>query len=104
MFAVSIVMCIAGVALGLAFRLATALRLSAPLLYALVVAFFFPNWAHENQTLSMLILYALLGLCVLSWGISLIRKIQDRQHRRAYERLETEMLIDELKRKQGIAD
>ncbi|PWM29331.1 MAG: hypothetical protein DBX40_00240 [Clostridiales bacterium] len=104
MFAISIAVCIVGVVLGLIFRLVAMLRLSVPLLYALVVGFFFPVWANTHQALSMSILYGLLGLCVLSWILTLIRKIRCYRMQREYERIEEERLLAELLRKQGIAD
>lgn len=103
MFGISIVICIAGVVIGLIFRFAAVLRLGLPLLYALVVGFFFPVWANTHQALSMGILYGLLALTALSWVVSLIRKIREIRAERAYERIEEEMLLEELKHKQGIA-
>ena len=93
-----------GIVAGILFRLAAILRLGVPLLYTLVMAFIFPLWAHEHQALSMAILYALLALCALSWIVTIIRKICDRRAERACERLEAEMIIEQLKAKQGIAE
>ena len=103
MFLISIGICVAVVFAGLLFRLAALLRLGIPLLYTLAMAFVFPMWAHEHQALSMGILYVLLTLCAFSWLASLIRRLSSYRAERACERMEAEMLIEELKRKQGIA-
>ena len=103
-FGISIAICVLGIVVGLIFRFAAILRLMLPLLYALVVGFFFPVWANTHQALSMGILYVLLGLCAISWVITLIRKIREKRAERAYERIEEEMLLEELKRWQGITE
>ncbi len=103
MFGISAVICIAGIVIGLIFRFAAVARLSVPLLYILIVSFFFPLWAHEHQALAMGILHALLTLCILSWIITLIRKLRELRSRRAYERMEAEAALEELKGRQGIA-
>ena len=98
-----LIICFAGFFIGLAFRLAAMTRLGIPLLYTIVLAFIFPSWAHEHQELSMWILYGLLALVAISWIVSLVKKIRQHKIRRDYERLETEMMIEQLKIKQGIA-
>ena len=62
------------------FRLASALRLTVPLLYALVVPTLFSGWYHSHQALAEGLWWALLGLSLLSWAASLPRKLG--RHRR----------------------
>ena len=101
MYMILILSCVALFLIGILFRIAGTLRLSVPLLYALVVAFFFPGWSTRNPVLSMGILYGLIGLCVLSWIVSLIRKIRERCAERALEEREARAIIETIKRKQG---
>lgn len=63
--------------LSLIFRIAGKLRLGVPLLYVLIVSVGFPGWASKNELLANGILGVLLGLVLISWGVTLIRKIQD---------------------------
>lgn len=58
------------------FRLASALRLSIPLAYALIVPTIFHEWFYAHQALAEGIWYAMLVLTAISWGITLIRKIR----------------------------
>ena len=53
------------------FRLASALRLTIPLLYALTVPTLFSGWYHMAEGLW----WALLGLSLLSWAASLLRNL-----------------------------
>ena len=62
--------------LSIVFRLAAVFRLTIPLLYALVVPTVFHEWYYANQTLANVIWYALLAVVVLSWVVSLIRKVR----------------------------
>ncbi|HJD24368.1 MAG TPA: hypothetical protein H9694_09565 [Firmicutes bacterium] len=63
--------------LSLIFRIAGKLRLGIPLLYVLVVSFGFPGWASKNELLANGILGVLLGIVLISWVVTLIRKIRD---------------------------
>ena len=102
MYMILILSCVALFLIGILFRIAGTLRLSVPLLYALVVAFFFPGWSTRNPVLSMGILYGLIGLCVLSWTVSLIRKVREHRSERALEECEARAIIETIKRKQGL--
>lgn len=102
MFMILIVSCAVVFLIGILFRIAGTLRLSIPLLYALVVAFFFPGWSTRNPELSMGILYGLIALCVLSWIVSLIRKIREHRAQKELEQWETRAVIEAIKRKQGM--
>ena len=62
--------------LSIVFRLAAVFRLTIPLLYALVVPTVFHEWYYANQTLANVIWYVLLAAVVLSWVVSLVRKVR----------------------------
>ncbi len=61
--------------LSIVFRLAAVFRLTIPLVYALIVPTIFHEWYYANQTLANVIWYALLAVVVLSWVVSLVRKV-----------------------------
>ena len=61
-------------------RIASALRLTIPLLYALVVPTLLHGWYYSHQALAEGLWWALLGLSLLSWAGTLARRL--RQHRR----------------------
>jgi hypothetical protein len=67
--------------LSLAFKVAGKLRLSIPLFYflAAVISTFFTDWTSKNEQLVLLGLYLLIGLVVISWIYSLIKKIREKQ-------------------------
>ena len=62
--------------LSIVFRLAAVFRLTIPLVYALIVPTVFHEWYYANQTLANVIWYALLAVVVLSWVVSLVRKVR----------------------------
>ena len=101
MYLIMIVSCGVVFLIGILFRIAGALRLSVPLLYALIVAFFFPGWSTRNPELSMGILYGLVALFIFSWIVSLIRKIREHRIQREMEDREARAILEALKRKQG---
>ena len=101
-FMISIVLCAFVFVVGILFRVAGALRMSVPLLYCFFVAFFMPGWSTRNPKLSMGILYGLIALCVLSWVITLIRKIGEYRAQKEIEQWEAEAALEQLKRKQGL--
>ena len=51
------------------------LRLTLPLLYALFVPTLFSGWFYRHYTLANVIWYVLIALGLISWLISLVRKI-----------------------------
>ena len=102
MFMISIVLCALVFVVGILFRVAGALRLSVPMMYCFIVAFFMPGWSTRNPELSMGILYGLIGLVVFSWVITLIRKIQEHRAQKEIEQWEAEMALEQLKRRQGL--
>ena len=68
------------IVLSLAFKIAGKLRLTLPLLYLLtaVVSTFFTDWTTKNEPLVLTGLYILIGMVVLSWIYSLVKKIRGR--------------------------
>ena len=61
--------------LALLLRAISLLRLTIPLGYAVVVSLCFGEWYHAHEALGDGIFFDLLGLVVLSWVISITRKI-----------------------------
>ena len=61
--------------LALLLRLVSLLRLTIPLGYAIVVSLCFGEWYHAHEGLGDGIFFVLLGLVVLSWVISITRKM-----------------------------
>lgn len=62
--------------ISIVFRLVAVFRLTIPLVYALIVPTVFHEWYYANQTLANAIWYVLLAAVVLSWVVSLVRKIR----------------------------
>ncbi len=56
----------------LLFRIAGKLRLSLPLLYALVVPTIFHEWYYSHQVFATGIWYGMLALVVVSWVATLV--------------------------------
>ena len=61
---------------ALLLRAISLLRLTIPLGYAVVVSLYFGEWYHDHEALGDGIFFALLGVVVLSWVISIARKIR----------------------------
>ena len=55
---------------------ASLLHLSLPLLYALIVPTLFSGWYYSHYALANGIWYALIVLGLISWAVSLVRKIR----------------------------
>ena len=60
------------------FHAASFLHLTLPLLYALLVPTLFSGWYYSHYTLANVIWYVLIALGLISWGVSLVRKIAGR--------------------------
>lgn len=84
-------------ALSVAFRLAAVFRLTIPLLYALIVPTLFHDWFYSHQALAEGIWHVLLALVLLSWVISLIRKISAIISRRRCDRADMELFADRVR-------
>lgn len=57
------------------FKIASFFRLGIPLLYAVLVPIFFPDWLHENENLATGIFIGLIGLVILSWIFTIYKRI-----------------------------
>jgi hypothetical protein len=57
-------------------RYAGVLRLTIPLLYALVMPTVFHSWFYAHYTLAYGILYGMLGLVALSWVVTIVRRLR----------------------------
>ena len=74
----SIGITILSIVLSLAFKVAGKLRLGLPLLYFVVAAVstFFTRWTSEHEQLVLWGLYILIGLVILSWVVTIVKKIK----------------------------
>lgn len=63
--------------LPLLLRLALKLRLGIPLLYSVLMLTAFHGWYQANAALADGVLFALVGLTVLSWVVTAGRKLWD---------------------------
>ena len=61
--------------LSLLFHAASLLHLGLPLLYALFVPTLFSGWYYSHYALANGIWYVLIALGLISWAVSLVRKI-----------------------------
>ena len=73
----ALILFIALMGFSILFRFAGVLRLSIPLLYALIVPTLFHEWYYANCALANGIWYAMLVLVAVSWVVSLARKVQE---------------------------
>lgn len=58
------------------FKIASFFRLSIPLLYALLVGVLFPNFVQKHEIITTIIFFAMLGLVILSWVVTIRKKIR----------------------------
>ena len=63
--------------LPILFRLALKLRLGIPMLYAVLMLTAFHGWYQAHAALADGIFFALTGLAVLSWVVTLLRRLWD---------------------------
>lgn len=66
------------------FKIASFFRLGIPLLYALFVAILFPKFVHEHEIITAAIFFAMLGLVILSWIVTIRKKIRRRREQQQY--------------------
>ena len=76
---ISLLILLLMIVVNLIFRFASLFRLTIPVLYAIVVPVFFPDWLHKNETLVTVIWFALIGLVILSWVITIRKRIRLRR-------------------------
>ena len=67
------------------FKIASFFRLGIPLLYALLVAILFPDFVQEHEMLATAIFFAILGLVVLSWVVTIRKKIRYKREQEHYD-------------------
>lgn len=57
--------------------LVSRLRLTIPLLYALLLPILCPEWYGAHEALGNGIFFGLLGVVALSWAVTLVRKVRE---------------------------
>ena len=72
------------VLLNAMFKIASFFRLGIPLLYALFVGVLFPDFAQEHGVITASIFFAMLGLVILSWVVTIRKKIRRRREQQQY--------------------
>lgn len=72
----TLILLIVVIFLSILFRITGALRLSIPLLYALIVPTVFHEWYYAHSGLATGIWYAMLGLVAVSWVLSIAQRIR----------------------------
>ncbi len=63
--------------LSILFRLALKLRLSIPMLYAVLMLTVFHGWYQAHTALADGIFFAMVGIAALSWVMTLLRRLWD---------------------------
>lgn len=79
--------------LALLLRLAVLARLTIPLLYTLSMLTVFHGWYLANTVLADRILFALVGLVVLSWLLTLDKRIRDLLHQASEDQAAAELFV-----------
>ena len=92
--------------LSIIFRLAAVFRLSIPLAYALIVPTLFHSWLEAHPLLGEGIWYAMLAVVVLSWVVSLVRKIRHLIAVRREDKISKAILLQRLRenREHGVPE
>ena len=62
------------ISISILVRLVKTLRLTIPLLYALLLPILCPEWYDAHEALGNGIFFGLLALTLLSWTVTLVRK------------------------------
>lgn len=79
--------------LSIVFRLVAVFRLTIPLLFALLAPLLLRDWYLAHTALAEAIFFALLALAVLSWVVSLARKIRYLIDQRREERFSEQIYL-----------
>lgn len=79
--------------LALLLRLAMLARLTIPLLYTLSMLTVFHDWYLTNTVLADRILFALVGLVILSWLLTLGKRIRDLLHQASEDQAAAEFFV-----------
>lgn len=80
----SIVIFLIMILVNLFFKIASFFRLGVPLFYALAVPILFPDWVQEQETLATLIFFGLIALVILSWVITIRKRILRKRRENEY--------------------
>lgn len=64
------------ISISILVRLVKTLRLTIPLLYALLLPILCPEWYDAHEALGNGIFFGLLALTLLSWTVTLARKVR----------------------------
>ena len=70
--------------LNLLFKIASFFRFGIPLLYAIFVPILFPDWVQENETLATFIFVGLIAIVILSWVITIRKRILRKKQQNEY--------------------
>lgn len=81
------------VVVSLALRLASALRLTIPVLYALIAPTLFHSWYVSHTALASGIGWVLLALAMLSWAYSAVDRIRELVQTHRDERAAMDMFV-----------
>ena len=81
----SIIVFLIMVLVNLLFKIASFFRLGVPLLYALAVPILFSDWVQEQETLANLIFFGLITLVILSWVITIRKRILLKKKQNEYK-------------------
>jgi hypothetical protein len=84
--------------LSILFRVVAVFRLTIPLLYALIAPTLFFDWFHANQPLAEGIGYGLIGLTVISWIFSFVKKVREWRDRRQDDKIAEELFLRRLEK------
>lgn len=69
--------------LSFLFKIAGKLRLTLPLLYLLLTATVLNKWASSHETLAFIVLFALFGLSVFGWILSIHDSKKEKRYYKA---------------------
>lgn len=84
--------------LSVVLRLASVFHLTIPILYALIVPTLFHGWFYSHTALAYGIWYILLGLTLLSWVVSLFRRIRELVDEHQADRAAEELLAYRIRK------
>lgn len=84
--------------LPILFRLALKLRLGFPMLYIVLALTIFHDWTRANPELADGVLFAMVGLVILSWVVTAVRKLCDFIDLHREDRIAAEMFAHRVRR------
>ena len=90
--------------LPILFRLALKLRLDIPMLYAVLMPTVFHGWYQAHTALADGIFFALVGIAVMSWVVTLIRRLWDLLEDWREERAMAELLAYRVRQARAVGE